>query len=83
MSEATLTSKGQITIPKKVREHLRLSPGDRIDFVIAADRKVYLRPATRDIMELAGILARPGQKPASVEEMNRGIERHIRSKFKR
>jgi antitoxin PrlF len=83
MPEAVITSKGQTTIPKKVRDHLRLNPGDRIDFVIAQDGRVFIRPATRDVMELAGILARSEQRPVSVEEMNRGIQRYIKNKFKK
>lgn len=72
---STLTSKGQTTIPKAVREHLDLRPGQRIDFVVQEDGTVVLRPATYDVRELAGILHRPDREPLSVEEMNEIIRR--------
>ena len=73
MSSSTLTSKGQTTIPKVIRDHLNLRPGHRIDYVVDEEGRVVLRPATYDIRDLAGALRRPGQKPLSVEEMNRVI----------
>ena len=73
MSSSTLTSKGQTTIPKDIREYLNLQPGHRIDFIVDEDGRVILRPATLDVRELAGILHREGQEPISVEEMNRVI----------
>ena len=42
MPEATLTSKGQVTIPKAVRDHLKLEAGARVDFIITADGTVLL-----------------------------------------
>jgi AbrB family looped-hinge helix DNA binding protein len=74
MSAATLTSKGQTTIPKDVRQHLGLRPGDRMEFVIEADGKVVLLRATYDIRELAGMLPKP-RKAVSLDEMNRAIRR--------
>ena len=80
MSVATLTSKGQTTIPKEIRDHLKLHTGDRIDFVIDDSGKVLLRPATSDVKELEGILHRPGMKAVSVEEMSQAIKsRHKRA----
>src|SRR5262245_30873187 len=72
MSTSTLTSKGQTTIPKDVRKRLNLQPGDRLEFVIEADGRVVILPASVDVSELAGILKRPA-KPVSVTEMNRAI----------
>ncbi len=73
MASSTLTSKGQTTIPKDIREYLNLRPGQRIDFIVDEEGRVVLRPATLQIRDLAGILHREGQKPISVEEMNRVI----------
>jgi AbrB family looped-hinge helix DNA binding protein len=73
MSSSTLTSKGQTTIPKDIREYLNLQPGHRIDFMIDEEGRVLLRPATLDIRELAGILQQDRQEPISVEEMNKVI----------
>ncbi len=69
MSSATLTSKGQITIPKGIRDALRLGPGDRLDFFIQDDGRVFVQPATLKVTDLKGILYRKGARPVSVEEM--------------
>ena len=74
MPSATLTSKGQVTIPKEVREALGLETGDRIDFVAERPGEYKVVPATRDIRDLKGIVPKP-KKPVTVEEMNRAIAR--------
>ena len=73
MATATLTVKGQTTIPKEVREFLNLHAGDKLDFVISADGQVILKPATVDVRELKGFMKRPGRQPVSVEAMNAAI----------
>jgi AbrB family looped-hinge helix DNA binding protein len=73
MPEATLTSKGQVTIPKAVREHLGLDTGARVDFVIDSDGTVVLKPVTRHVHELAGLLHRPGRRAVSVQDMAAAI----------
>lgn len=75
MPTATLTSKGQLTVPKPVRDRLRVKPGDRIDFVLDADGGVRIRTASVDVRALKGILHRPGRKPVSLEEMDAAIRR--------
>lgn len=74
MSTSTLTSKGQTTIPKDVRERLNLQPGDRLEFVIDKDGRVVVLPASVDASELAGMLKRPA-KPVSVTAMNQAIRK--------
>ncbi len=73
MSGAKLTSKGQITLPKSVRDRLRLTTGDRVEFV-ETEAGFVLRTATRDIRELKGVLPRPNH-PVSIEDMNAAIAR--------
>jgi antitoxin PrlF len=75
MPRATMTSKGQITIPKSVRDALHLHPGDRLDFILDGEGKAVLRPATMDVRDLEGILHRPGTKPVSVERMRQIVAR--------
>ena len=75
MPSATLTSKGQITLPKAVRDLLRLGAGDRVDFIVKDDGTVVMRPATVDVRELKGLLHKKGLRPLSVEEMNAIIRR--------
>jgi len=80
MAVSTLTVKGQTTIPKKIRNHLKLRPGDRIDFVVQEDGEVVLKPATLDVRELAGILHRPRMKTVSVEGMTRAIKKRFKGR---
>ena len=75
MAHSTITTKGQTTIPKEIREHLKLQAGHRIEYVVDEAGRVVLRPATYDIRDLHGILQRPGQPAVTVEEMNRTIRR--------
>jgi AbrB family looped-hinge helix DNA binding protein len=82
MSEATMTSKGQITVPKDIRLKLGLRPGDRIRFLLEADGRVRLMPAKRDISELVGILPKP-RRALSIEEMDEAIARAVVEKFAR
>ena len=79
MPRSTVTSKGQVTIPKPIRDSMGLQNGDQVDFVEEPDGRIYLRRACFDIEDLRGLLKRPGRKPVSVEEMNRVIrERKFR-----
>jgi AbrB family looped-hinge helix DNA binding protein len=73
MAVATLTSKGQITIPVVVRRKLGLKPGDRIDFVMEASGEVRLKAKKRPLADLLGILRGSGKKPLSVEEMHDAV----------
>jgi len=78
MPVATITSKGQTTIPKEIREHLKLQPGDRIDFIIEKEGRVVLEPATVDVRELEGILYKPCRKSISVEDMKEAVKRRLK-----
>lgn len=73
MSVATLTSKGQITIPKDVRESMGLKPGSKLLWVKISDRQYRVVARTGSIEDLAGILYRPGQRALTIEEINEGI----------
>ena len=83
MPTATLTTKGQITIPKEVREHLGVDTGDRLSFVLQKDGTVIVKPITRHVRELGGLLQRPGQRSVSISEMDEGIARRVHAKFGR
>ena len=73
MTSATVTSKGQITIPVDVRNVLGLSAGDRIEFVLNdATGRYELVPAVQSVRALKGIIAKP-RKPVSIEDMNAAI----------
>jgi antitoxin PrlF len=69
MPSATVTSKGQITIPQAVRSALGVSFGDRIDFIEVEKGQFMIVPATCSIKELKGFI-RKGAKPVPIEEMS-------------
>ena len=75
MPAAKLTSKGQMVVPKSIRERLGLHPGDRLDFVVQDDGNVLIRPATENVDRLKGLLRRPGRPSVTVEEMKRVVRR--------
>lgn len=72
MATATLTSKGQLTVPKKVREQLDLREGDRVDFVENKEGGITLQPINGSVMDLYGILPYEGPS-VSLEDMDRAV----------
>lgn len=83
MPAATLTSKGQVTIPVEVRQRLRLEAGDRIEFQFGPEGEITLTTKRIPFEKIQGMLRSPGQKVASVREMDLGIERAVRARWKR
>lgn len=76
MPAATITSKGQITIPVQVRNALGLDAGDRIEFVELQKGQFAIIPATRSLKELKGMFRHKRKKRAvTVDEMNAAIAR--------
>jgi antitoxin PrlF len=75
MAAATLTSKGQVTIPARVRDALGLEAGDRVEFVEQRKGQFAIVAATRSVQELKGMFQGKRNKPVSVEEMNAAIAR--------
>jgi antitoxin PrlF len=72
MATATLTSKGQVTIPVSVRTALGLDTGSRIEFVDNGNGQFSIVAATIPVMALKGVLKKPS-KPVSIDEMNQTI----------
>jgi antitoxin PrlF len=70
-THATLTSKGQTTIPKEIRDSLGLRPGDRMTFTQMPDNTVLMRLKTRSVMDLAGRLRKKGRKPVAIARLSR------------
>jgi AbrB family looped-hinge helix DNA binding protein len=67
--ESAITRKGQATIPKTIREHLRLKPGDRVKFFVHPDGSVVLLPKL-PASALRGIVRPRGRRPVTIEDMN-------------
>jgi antitoxin PrlF len=70
--ESAITSKGQATIPKEIRDHLGLKPGDRVKFFIHPDGHVVILPKL-PASALRGMLKTKRARPVTIEEMNEGI----------
>ena len=75
MPTATLTSKGQITVPKEVRDRLRVKTGDALEFQVSEDGEIIVRPARGQLRELKGLLRQVRRRPVSLEAMERAIQR--------
>lgn len=71
---AKLTSKGQLTLPKRLREQLHLREGDKVEFVIHDDGRVELIAVTAPVTKLKGMVPRPG-RARSLDEMDAAIKR--------
>jgi antitoxin PrlF len=70
-TDAKLTSKGQTTIPKEIRDGLGMKSGDRMTFTLMPDATVVMRLKNKSITELAGTLHKKGRKPVPVEQLSR------------
>jgi antitoxin PrlF len=70
--ESAITVKGQATIPKAIREHLRLKPGDRVKFFVHPDGSVVLLPKL-PASALRGIVKSRGRRPVTTEEMDEAV----------
>jgi antitoxin PrlF len=74
MASAAITSKGQITVPKEIRDVLGVRPGDRLAFRALEDGTVVVEAETVDLMTLRGAL-KARRKGVTVEAMNEAIRR--------
>lgn len=70
-ADATLTSKGQTTIPKEIRDGVGMKPGDRMTFTLMPDGTVLIRVKRKSVAQLAGVLRKRGRKAISVERLSR------------
>ena len=70
---STVTDKGQVTLPKAIRDRLGIRAGTRIDFEVQPDNTLKVRVLTRGSAGLFGLIARPGEAARSQEEIDAGI----------
>lgn len=86
MATVTISPRGQVTLPKSVRDFLHVRPGDSIDVGIDDRGRVVVRQAEdvpaarRDVRELRGLLKRPGRRPVTLAQMDAAIARHHRTR---
>lgn len=77
---ATVTSKGQITLPKSIRDQLAITAGTQLDFVVV-DGVIQARPINRSVREIFGLLKKPGRKAISPEDMDKAIAEEVSARF--
>ena len=74
---ATITSKGQVTVPKAIRDRLHLRPGDKVDFLLDDDGELRVAPVKSSVTALKGMLPKPAT-PVTLEQMDEAIARASR-----
>jgi AbrB family looped-hinge helix DNA binding protein len=77
---ATLTSKGQLTLPKEIRDRLNLDAGAILDFQIQADNTITARHIQPDARRIGGLLKSPHAAPLTVEQMDDAVSNDLRDK---
>lgn len=78
MPLSTLTSKGQITIPKGVRESMQIYTGDKVEFILNENNEVVIKPITKKVSDVCGLLSKYKKKaPVSIDEMNEAISKQV------
>jgi antitoxin PrlF len=82
MPAATITSKGQLTLPKQIRDRLGVGVGDRVAFRERPDGTVVLEPETLDLLSLKGTV-RPRARGVSLEDMDAAIRRAVTRRHRR
>lgn len=69
----SITSKGQVTVPKAIRDQLKITTGTQLDFSIGSDNTIIVRPINRTALSIVGMLKRSGQQTTSIAQMNEAI----------
>lgn len=82
MPESTITSKGQVTIPKIIRKQLNLKTGDLLNFEVGPDGIITITPERRSTDYAWGILYRSGQETLTTEDMDTGVAEFFKKKYK-
>lgn len=85
MADATITSKGQVTIPKEIRDRSGLEQGDRVEFRIDDEGRIVMEPLRPSRpLPAAGRLRKYAKgRPVTVEEMNEAVARSAVRRFER
>ena len=82
---ATVTIKGQVTVPKAIRDQLKIEQGTQLDFKLNDDGSISVRALKRSALSIVGLLRKPGRAASTIEQMNQAVAdaaaaRHQRSR---
>ena len=80
---STVTDKGQVTLPKAIRDRLGIRPGTRVDFQLEPDGTLRVRVLTRGAAGLFGLIARADEKPRSLDEIEAGVTAAVMERSRR
>ena len=81
MALATLTTKGQVTIPKEVRDSLKLHTGDKLEIIVTENQEAIIRPVSKKVDDIFRKLHKPGQKAVPLAEIDNAISKRMKDKF--
>jgi AbrB family looped-hinge helix DNA binding protein len=81
--QATVSDKGQVTIPVALREQLGIKPGTRLAFAVDADGRLRLSLLAQGSAGLAGLLAKPGERVRSLQDMDAAVSGQVRARSRR
>ena len=79
---ATVSDKGQVTLPKPLRDQLGLRPGSRLEFLEGADGVMQVRVLAKGSKVLAGLLARPSEQALSLSDQDAAVTEVVRARTK-
>ena len=83
MTTAILSAKGQVTLPKQIRDLLGVHKGDKVDFHAMPNGEVRVTPVNLSVDDVFGLVEEEVNKSCSDEEIREGIKREVRGKWKR
>lgn len=81
MALATLTTKGQVTIPKNVRELLKLHTGDKIEIIVTGEREAVIRPVSKNVDDIFCKLHKSGRKAVPIKAIDETIRNRMKDTF--
>lgn len=81
MALATITAKGQVTIPKTIRDCLKIQTGDKIEIILTKDREAIIRPISKKVDDIFGKLHKSGKPSVSIDAMEEAVKKRMRKKF--
>lgn len=80
---ASMTDKGQVTVPKDIRDRLGIAAGSKLDFEVQDDGTIRVRVLVRGADNLFGLVHRRGTAPRSIDAMDEGIAAAVKARNRR
>jgi len=81
MAVAKITAKGQVTIPKAIRNGLKIDTGEKIEIILTKDREAIIRPISKKVDDIFGKLHKSGKPSVSIDAMEEAVKKRMTKKF--